>query len=1067
MTNDEIKDIAGQVKSLLLSDSISLNELTAVSSIEGLIYLMALKREGTLEQAVSIPASLLTASMRVTNTHLQYKVGGGSWQDLIELQSIKGQTGDSAFQLWQKEEGNSGKIYEDYVAYIESPAREAAETLTNQMAGIVQESASQMVQVSQNAKLVLDETKKKVDDILAKGGLTYVVSDSEQSAGTLVIGGMQQNLYRRVVRMSNLSGAAGETREYILSADPLGNDLYLAAGNLIIKDSDGIYWPSNYFIKKLYVTDSFDTKLVLECKVSVSNPANLTAMVTLEYIKYEKASFEITLPAGVDMTAVSAQFPALKYNKKFAYTYTFDDDVTQAYGKAFCTINKKWVDNEKFYHVGQVKTTGSVPLKTLGYTDGCSNEKRFTFGIAIWPNAGNAAIDNFMNPTGKNPDKYYPYLVWPDLIPLLDFGCDIYFHNVGSDYNKDNVESVLEGFKADQATTIKKSGRGMKTLMRPDGNNKYVTAGRNYEDIIFMGVENTIDDGSSPLNVTFDTNIDLFKKAQFRRYTEPIANADSLMANITTAAGSGKYTWLHDFSHAPAEFQYILDLFVKINDLYGKDGSDSVWFASVDEIYEYWFIRTFSKIKKTISGNTVKFDVYTPGLKYSYYRDFSVRVNGISSVNNLLVSAANEDVYGLSYAINDMALLVNVNCNRSLVDMSEKYTSKYEASSNDSDKEDALYFANQLKSELRNKFLARINAGDIAPVLNSVSINSGAATTFSTNVMIDMSITGRITHYRISENANLASQAWITGSSKSISFNLSSGYGAKTLYVQVKNEYGESAVKSDGISFVEKPSVTYIVTGQSNNILYGAVTPETQEVGKGDIANLTAVAKSGYLIESWNGATSSTGVGSTSGTATVSNIQANKTVICNFKSSSVTPPDPGVGDKTVICFNKDISVDKINSVDVTAANIALMSTQGYNVLNYVRLDNKPSDSTSFWAKDTAGAPYLFDVYKKGLAAYGDSGEANKKALSFSAQAGTYRARLYCNTNNGNLGDSSHRVYSLNGVTQSPDFEVKDNAANYVVFENVTPIDGHLILEMWSTKNWVPVVVNVIEIEKIS
>lgn len=905
-------------------------------------------------------------------------------------------------------------------------------------------------------------TKPEVDEKVAQAG-GNVISSEEVAVGYYSMRGNHHVLYRRTLTLSGLPVEEGASKEYLVDADPLGADLYVSAGNLTVIGGNGIYCQSSHSVNRIYVSDGLETKMVITCdKAGIGAP--LSGMVTIDYIKYERVTFSVPLPDDIDESLLSVRFPTLKYDKSFAYSYTFDDDVVQAYGKAFLTINGKWVDDEKFYHVGQARTTGHVPDKTLGYTDGCGNERRFAFGVAIWPNSGNATIDNFMDPTGKNPDKYYPYLVWGDLTPLLDFGNDIYLHNMDERrYDKTDPLSIALGFREDQSVILENKARKSMVLARPDGNNKYITAGRISEDILFMLAENTVDDGSIPLGISFDTDIDLYKQVQFRRYTEPIANVASLMTDITTAANAGTYRWLHDFSHAPADFQYILDLFTDINDTYGKDGDDSIWFASVNEIYEYWYIRTYGKIRSVVLNGALEVSVYVPRLKYGYHDDFSLLVDGLPSADSIVPG---DGVIGISHASKSARLLVNVSLDRDLLGLAERYTSIYETSPDESGKSDALYFVCRLREDLRAPFMARITAGEVAPVLGSVSINSGSSTTYERAVSVTLGVTGPITHYKVSESPGLSGVDWIAGTSKTFGFNLSSGLGTKTVYVQVKNQYGESGVKSSSVTLQERPAVTFTVTGKSNNVSYGTVTPATQEVGQGGTANLTATAKSGYVIESWGGASSSTGVGGGSGTATVTNIQADKTVICNFKSDGSTPPV--TGEKTVVCFNKDVSIEGVNCINISQESVRLMSDQGNSFLEYKRQAQRPSDSAAFLAVETHGAPYPFDEYKVALANYSNNGESGKSSLAFSAIPGTYKVRLYCNTNHGNLGDSSYRVYSVNGISQTPSFEVKGNVDNYLTFESVSPNEeGRIYLDLWSTKAWVSVPLNVIEIEKTS
>lgn len=425
---------------------------------------------------------------------------------------------------------------------------------------------------------------------------------------------------------------------------------------------------------------------------------------------WNEAYVKIPLTENVNIDNIKVFFPHLKYNKSFVYSYTFDDCTVMAYSRGFCTINKKWIDYHRFFHVGQERTTGSYPDKTLGYTDGCGNERRFTVGVAIWPDSRNQNIDDFMNPTTHKPDKYYPHLVWKDVAPMLDFGNEIYFHDIDTN-GDDTVDGILNGMKKSQNITESFLGRKMKILARPGGNNDYVAAARLYDDIVFTAAEGKTDIGS-PLHIAFDNPIDLKNVVQYRRFVESIPSLEQLMPEIDNKAISGTYAWLHDFSHGPENFQYIIDLFTTINDKYGKDGNDCIWFATLDEIYEYNYLRNNCIIEKSVSGNDLILRFSCPSSELPnelmFHRDFSVIIEGVSVQDNTSISSG-KNVYGLSYAKQkDENWMININCNKSLMDRAERYTSLYEKEKSASAKEDALYFVNQLREDLRKPFENRI-----------------------------------------------------------------------------------------------------------------------------------------------------------------------------------------------------------------------------------------------------------------------------------------------------------------------------------------------------------------------
>ena len=419
---------------------------------------------------------------------------------------------------------------------------------------------------------------------------------------------------------------------------------------------------------------------------------------------------DITIPDGIDINQVDATFPPLKYNKNFIFSYTFDDCPVSAYNLAFTTINKKWVDDKELFHYGSEKTTGYFPEKTLGYTDGCGNERRFGLGLALWPNLGNTWVNQFM--------ESISYLKWEDLPPMLDFGSSLYFHNVDQrKWGTTDADQLLYGFDEDEAKVIMQTGRGMKVLMRPDGNDVYVDAGLAYEDIVMIGVEKY---GEIYNYYPKDPDFNPYKAVQTRHYfTKELSEKESTYQMVQDAHNSTNGRWIHFFSHGAAK--HVLDHFLRLNDDYGKDGDDSMWFATLDEVYEYWYFRKNHTMTKSISGRTITFDIEIPVEKYFYFTDFSLLLSGISESYGLTINTS-DNVYGLSYGPDGDALLVNINFNSALKDNVEKYLSKYELSGEQEDKDDVLYFLRQLKPELQDPYRSRLGLPSIYD-LESYSAN--------------------------------------------------------------------------------------------------------------------------------------------------------------------------------------------------------------------------------------------------------------------------------------------------------------------------------------------------------
>lgn len=98
------------------------------------------------------------------------------------MSQLKGNMGDSAFQLWQKQPGNTGKTYEEYLAYNRQPATEAAEQANEQMSNIKKEADSVIKDAADAAKIANDAAENVQD------GKTPVLASVNAQSGITASG---------------------------------------------------------------------------------------------------------------------------------------------------------------------------------------------------------------------------------------------------------------------------------------------------------------------------------------------------------------------------------------------------------------------------------------------------------------------------------------------------------------------------------------------------------------------------------------------------------------------------------------------------------------------------------------------------------------------------------------------------------------------------------------------------------------------------------------------------------------------------------------------------------------
>jgi hypothetical protein len=136
-----------------------------------------------------------------------------------------------------------------------------------------------------------------------------------------------------------------------------------------------------------------------------------------------------------------------------------------------------------------------------------------------------------------------------------------------------------------------------------------------------------------------------------------------------------------------------------------------------------------------------------------------------------------------------------------------------------------------------------------APMVAVFQINGGAADTITRSVTLNNTAAGNPTHYMASEDPGFAGADWRIYNAAP-PFMLSDGYGEKTIYLKVKNSYGESEMVSDDITYDRLPVVTLFAI---NN---GASDTASQKVtlnntATGSPTHYMASENAGFIGASW------------------------------------------------------------------------------------------------------------------------------------------------------------------------------------------------------------------------
>ncbi|WP_270516864.1 hypothetical protein [Sanguibacteroides sp. AM78-02pH3A] len=419
------------------------------------------------------------------------------------------------------------------------------------------------------------------------------------------------------------------------------------------------------------------------------------------------AELVIKTDGKIDLKEIEAKIPPLKYNKSWLFLLTQDDCSQTAYCNTWAAIHGKPLSSKYYYDAAHLKA-GDLPPdnynlgKTLGCTDGSGNEVRFSFTTTLapeweWMNAKPSVQVGFT----QNYYRFYMKsgLIWNNVIEMVNYGVGIAFHNVKTSmvHNPDSIKAhyiTSQGFISD-----KLSGRICKVLTEPDGNKTYVEAALAYDPIRIMTAQNE----ASTL-YPFKTTNDLYKQLLNRFFYTTEQAKEYIRSELQKSKEERAAIQIGVHKTDPAWAQFLLWL----NNTYGKDGDDSVWSPSLEEYYEYNYYRIHSVIRKQLIGNTLKLTVTLPSKAHFYYPSITVNLGHLQKQHIISIVSGNT-VSGLSYADHNNGLMLNIDCRRFLPDHAIHYVRKYESDQTVSNRNDALYFINQLKdSDKKNELLKRI-----------------------------------------------------------------------------------------------------------------------------------------------------------------------------------------------------------------------------------------------------------------------------------------------------------------------------------------------------------------------
>lgn len=351
------------------------------------------------------------------------------------------------------------------------------------------------------------------------------------------------------------------------------------------------------------------------------------------------------------------------------------------------------------------------PTSPAQCTDGAGIKKRYATTVSTWPDK---LKDQYI---GQDVGMNYPWMSEKEFKLFFDFGFMLAYHDLVGYDTSTTTQEKFNKCVDDTAALFKEYVNVIpKIMVEPNGDHAYIGFSRANENIQAITAQSgdariqkvypfssnfSLDKHDVTIQRLFAYGSDLSDTNDNPQYAQDLLNH---LASFNSTEDKSSIFWLIGSAHRSSHWESVL--IKNIHELYGDIGLDNLWFPTVDEFFEYWYMRQNTLSVKTITDTGLHYKMYVPKLANFFFRDLSVMLTGIDSLTGVNVTSG-DNVYGTSFAINDGKLLVNLNFNHLLMDRVNKYVEAFEADYNkEYAYDDAYYFVQMLKVGLREEYEA-------------------------------------------------------------------------------------------------------------------------------------------------------------------------------------------------------------------------------------------------------------------------------------------------------------------------------------------------------------------------
>ena len=322
--------------------------------------------------------------------------------------------------------------------------------------------------------------------------------------------------------------------------------------------------------------------------VKISDTVNVLMVESLP-----ASSMVLTITFETEPTYVDIDKAKLRYNKDFAYSFTLDDGYRCAYKNALMLLNGGYVAGSNTTYPG------------LYYTDGCGNDIPFRGGLAIY-SKGATGNDLHVNSTN--------YINWNEMQTMIAAGWNIFNHSLqhaagaGTDY----VYQIVENTRYIK----QKTGYITRHFVVPSGDQNYV-APAFANGMMSVYAKNAAYQGF-PNGLVVNNQLNYNQFSFYKNFLyDSYYDTTNIFQPIQTAASlsvTGNHIWYSDFTHrvefgtygGSVNFPLFAWFMLWIENHYGKSGSDNIWMAPMQEVYEYLYVRDHTPMTVSRTGNVVR-----------------------------------------------------------------------------------------------------------------------------------------------------------------------------------------------------------------------------------------------------------------------------------------------------------------------------------------------------------------------------------------------------------------------------------------------------------------------------